>query len=430
MSFTLVSVLKKLVKKLLGPQNARRISYIHDDLIRFKNRGFRGCKAFIQTQKPILRRLVRFSVPERQTFFGYYDITPFSEDNKLILATVAPRKNTPPTGIEELIIGYFRRNAPNTFYAVDKTFTWCWQQGCRLQWFPGGHNDLIIYNTMVDGSYGAVVQSVKTNKIVRQYQRPVYQIERTGVYALSLNFSRLHRLRPGYGYGSLTDNTIEQYRPDGDGVWLLNLVTGEVELLIDLNQLAQIQPSASMDDAEHYVNHLTFNPSGKRFLFFHLWVKNKRQHGRLFTCDANGQSLFLVTRETPSHYSWKSETEILATLQDDHRHTKYYLFVDQTTRRVAFGDGVLNEDGHPTYIRQGTTIITDTYPNHYGEQRLLLYSDTGCLTELAHLRTPARFAGEVRCDLHPRPDREGKYVCFDSAHEGTRALYVLDMREA
>ncbi len=32
--------------------------------------------------------------------------------------------------------------------------------------------------------------------------------------------------------------------------------------------------------------------------------------------------------------------------------------------------------------------------------------------------------GDLRCDLHPCWSRRGNRICFDSMHEGRRAVYV------
>lgn len=70
--------------------------------------------------------------------------------------------------------------------------------------------------------------------------------------------------------------------------------------------------------------------------------------------------------------------------------------------------------------------LTDTYPDKHGEQHLLLYTPGKKLLELSIFFRPFLFRGELRCDLHPRWHRTGQYVCVDSAHSGTRALYVID----
>ena len=39
------------------------------------------------------------------------------------------------------------------------------------------------------------------------------------------------------------------------------------------------------------------------------------------------------------------------------------------------------------------------------------------------------YRGDIRCDLHPRWSPDGHYVTFDSVHEGTRQIYIIDVSE-
>jgi hypothetical protein len=43
--------------------------------------------------------------------------------------------------------------------------------------------------------------------------------------------------------------------------------------------------------------------------------------------------------------------------------------------------------------------------------------------------SPYRYKGPMKCDLHPRWSHSGKYVIFESAHEGKRAIYALKLQE-
>jgi hypothetical protein len=237
-------------------------------------------------------------------------------------------------------------------------------------------------------------------------------------------------MRPGYGYNVISDPSEGDPGPEDDGVWLVNLATGKDQLILTLKQLSEMNPLPTMEGAEHYVNHLAFNPSGNRFMFFHLWINNGRRYNRLMTCDLYGQNICILTNtDFVSHYTWKSDTELLITMYLENVGSRYYLFRDSTDVRTEIGDGLLQEDGHPSYSPDNRLILTDTYPDNYGEQLLLLYTSEQNLIEIARFFSPARFHGEMRCDLHPRWDRNSRNVCVDSVQGGGRSLYVISLEE-
>jgi len=41
--------------------------------------------------------------------------------------------------------------------------------------------------------------------------------------------------------------------------------------------------------------------------------------------------------------------------------------------------------------------------------------------------SPPELTGDIRCDLHPRWNRDSSEICIDSAHEGHRQIYVIDV---
>ena len=90
----------------------------------------------------------------------------------------------------------------------------------------------------------------------------------------------------------------------------------------------------------------------------------------------------------------------------------------------------MTENGHNTYV-PGTNnqlVLCDTYPDAKRLQHPYLYSiASNRKLPLGHFLSPPAYAGEWRCDTHPRNSRDGKSVCIDSPHNGGRQMYLIDI---
>ena len=74
------------------------------------------------------------------------------------------------------------------------------------QWLGPHYDKEIIYNDMRANQYCAVILNVDTMQ-ERVLPLPVYTVSSDGTMALTLDFSRLHQLRKGYGYAALPETT-------------------------------------------------------------------------------------------------------------------------------------------------------------------------------------------------------------------------------
>ena len=373
----------------------------------------------------------KFGDHRHHLFFGYYDVSPLNHDDSILLASRVPLGKRSSQPINRMEIGYYDRSqGGDRFIAISHTQTWCWQQGCRLQWYPLdglGRDRTVIYNTVVNGRYGCRIRDIDTRKMIREYQWPVYAVSPDGRYGFFLNFSRLGRLRPGYGYSVLPDETAGRNMPDRDGIWRLDMHTGKAERLFSIRDITRFEPLESMAGAEHYFNHICVNPDSSRFFFFHVWLHHGKRHTRLITCNMDGSDRFALVNEGHiSHYTWKSSHEILCFSSHARTGMHYHLYRDRCDTPEVFAPGLLTEDGHPSFSPDRRFFLTDTYPDRYGDRRLLLYNvQKREVIQLARFFSPFRFTGEFRCDLHPRWSPSGQLIVIDSAHEGHRAMYVI-----
>jgi glycosyltransferase involved in cell wall biosynthesis len=364
---------------------------------------------------------------EFEYFFGYYDKSPWDADDRYIIATKVQKayKTVAPTEAAELVL----LDSKNKYRSqkIAETHAWNVQQGCMAQWLGSDFKKRIIYNDFRDGGYCSVVFNVETMTEERVYGQAVYDVAKDGSYALSLDFSRLHRLRPGYGYSNLEDSSKEEYCPDATAIWKIDLRSGNILALKKYTDFLGFEPDDSMRGAEHKVNHLMISPDGRRFMVLHRWFDKGRKHTRLVTLNSDGSEMYNLGDDVfVSHCYWKNNDEILGFLRKKREGDHYYLMHDRTPEYRLLWQK-LNTDGHCSYSPDGKQVITDTYPNNKRIAAVYICNEIGNFQRIARVFAPFKYDNDVRCDLHPRWNRAGDMVCIDSVHEGRRSMYALNV---
>ncbi len=129
------------------------------------------------------------------------------------------------------------------------------------QWHPADPEHLFIHNDRRDGQFVSVIRRIDGSE-VRIYDKPIYAIAPDGRSSLSLNFARLATHRPGYGYAGVADPWENKLYPSDDGIYLLNMETGDSELIISLDQLANNNHKPEMEGVHHWINHIQISRNG------------------------------------------------------------------------------------------------------------------------------------------------------------------------
>jgi len=360
-------------------------------------------------------------------FFGYYEKCPWDASGRYHLALEVPFIDRMPTPEDRATVGLVDLAEDARFQALDETPAWCWQMGTMLRWMPGAEDRLIVYNHRAGDAFQAVVRDIRGGE-VRRLPRPLYALSPDGRYGLTLNFARLARTRPGYGYEGGRDLSAGAPRPADDGVFRVDLATGDARLLLSLDQAASLRPLDSMKDAEHWFNHIQINPDGSRFAVLHRWRSGKSWQTRTLTADADGANVHILADDGYfSHYDWMTRDRLLGHAGRGGVR-RYWLFTDRTDQAEPFGGSVLGPDGHCSFSPDRRWVLTDTYPDKERKRTLILYRVAdGRRVDIGRFFAPPAIDGPMRCDLHPRWSRDGRQVSLDSAHEGMRQVYVLDV---
>lgn len=362
-------------------------------------------------------------------FFGYYDKCPWDTSGQFLLGSQIGFYERNPTKGESLTVGYIDLAENNRLIPLDTTQAWSWQQGTMLQWL--GESSEVIYNTTEGNRYVATVRNISTGQ-TRHLPRPIYAVSRDGRQAVTLDFERVNRLRPGYGYIALPEQDADDHAPKAKGIYWMDLRTGANKLILSLDWAANNLVDNRFAGAEHWFNALQFNPSGTRFIFLHRWRQpNQRSwFTRTYTAKPDGTEVRLLSDVNVfSHFDWRDDQTILAWTRTNDFGDHYYLIDDLTAHHSVFGGGILTQDGHCSYSPDREWILTDTYPGKDHEQTLMLYHiKKSKRIDIGHFKeTPKIIGTPFRCDLHPRWNRDGTKVCIDSTHSGARQIYVINV---
>jgi hypothetical protein len=362
-------------------------------------------------------------------WFGYYDKFEFDPTNRYVLGMEVDFENRTPLPEDSISIGMVDLQDSDRWTELGRSSAWCWQQGCMLQWVPGTSSE-IMWNDRDDDHFCCRILNVHTGKR-RTIPHPIYTLSPDGKTGLSLDFSRLHDVRPGYGYAGVPDPNADQLTPMNTGIYRVNMQTGEQEMIISLGEIAGRAPhKPSMVGAKHKFNHLLFNQDASRFIFLHRWTGPNGRQTRMYTASPDGKDLRVIDDNgLTSHFMWRDPQHILALSNQRTHGMRFYLFEDsgRGTPEVV-GEKAMTSDGHCSYLPNTDWILNDTYPQDGFQHVFLYHVPTERQVFLGHFRAPPQYQGEWRCDTHPRHSRDGKTVVID-APDGVngRQLHLIDV---
>lgn len=404
----------------------------------------------------------------RSHFFGYYDKTPFDEEERRLLCHSVAFDGRMVASGDRAEIGLW--DLDNSSYtALSETAAFNWQQGSLLQWLPGSHGSRVVFNDRLPGRFAGVCIDVEkgTRTLL---PATVYALTPDGRWSVSPRFERLYHT-PGYHYEGLALDEWRGGLPPGDALLRMDLHTGGVGPIVEVAHLAAHRPTPSMAGACHYVDHVWVAPTGLEMIFVHRWKADDEQpFTRLYRCNLDGTDLRLYPDSGRySHATWLDPDRFLiwgrplaayARLRHSggaggwllrpllalwRRHSKrsawrklahqvsgdgFLIFGNDPKAAQALAPMVLTQDGHPSACPvSGDWLLLDTYPDQEDYQHLLLYHVPGeQLVELARVYVPPSFQDTgFRCDLHPRWSPSGRLVCIDALCRAQRQMMVLDV---
>ena len=374
---------------------------------------------------------------------SYYDIPVLDANGQRVLVHELRFAERDPAPGDAVRVGIASLDAAGVSF-LGESRAWSWQQGPMAQWVRTAAGERVVFNDRDPGGGEGdrfVARLVDPDAgAVRTLPRPVYAVAPDGRFALGLNMARLDTLRPGYGYVGGAGARLDERAPQDDGVWRIDLETGEARLLLSLAAAASFVQARlaaprrlrqAVLPPHFWFNHVKLSPNGRRLTVKLRWRRlsggwNDRQ-GVSLTADAETGGDLRLLADATSHVVWLNEDELYAW-----RAPEVALYRDAPgggarLRRIA--PDRLTHNVHMRHLPPGAaeTLGEAVYDTPYREEIDLYHYDdrTGEAALMARFpgHRPAR--GPYRCDLHPVPSADGRTVIVTSMRDGGRQVYAL-----
>ena len=365
-------------------------------------------------------------------FFGFHDIDPFSSDCTKVLTNHTLLDLHMPCKEDLLEVGYIdlADGKMGDFQTLGISHAWNYHKGCRLQWLSSSK---VIFNTAIDKKLVSKIVDIEVgNEQMIDYS--IDTICKQKMIATSFSYERLERCMPGYGYLYPDEGFLDEFVPNGTGLFIVDLKYNTRRLLISIVDLVKELNDKNYETGYwHFITHTEFSVDGRYISFLHRWIGDdiKKRWTRMIVYDLHENTWFTLptTGWGVSHYVWNKNNQILGYCNIDNIDC-HVLFDIPGKEYKKIATNKLNSDGHQSFIDEDE-FVTDTYPDKYRMAKIFKVNiPTNHAEQLVSVYSPKQFQTKtyykhIACDLHPRVSQNGKYVCFDSPRTGKRAIYVM-----
>ncbi len=384
---------------------------------------------FPETSEPM-----QITEGKQHMFASYHAINSWSESQRYVTVLQTDLINTLPTEDDTALMGLVDLENGNEFIPLAETGAWNFQQGNMAHWLGTSPDSLIIYNDMREGQYVSVIMNVLTGDEINVHPYPVSTVSPDGREAISINFSRVGEARPHYGYAGTGQNSQRDVKfPDNDGLFLLNLETGESELIVSFLDLKDMVPNIEPGGMQ-YIDHTLYSKGGSRIMFLARAIPERNT--TCFTVDRDGGNLQRCFPDHwgGSHFDWLTDDQLMVTAEYQGKQYGHILFTAGENDYKRLGNGLLDYDGHGTFSPDGRWMATDTYPEGgFLDQKIYLMDmETQAVLSLGRFPHTEQHLGDrnySRCDIHVRWSPNSDMFGFNSTHMGSRQAFIMKVQQ-
>jgi hypothetical protein len=383
---------------------------------------------------------------ERHHFFGYIgqcQTIPWNASGRYILGLEIDRIDQMPKPDEAATIILIDTHNENRIVKVDRTHAWNPQQGTMFFWNPLKAESQFFFNDkdIETGEVFTVVYDVEEKRRVQEFRFPDTPIGNGGVAAdgsawLGINYGRLARLRPVTGYSGALDWSIADLAPKNDGIFVVDLRSGEKRLLVSYHLLDQHlrETNPDLSHSGLFINHTLWNRPADLVYFFVRagWSGHSGERINVpFSIRSDGTGLTMHNKHIGGHPEWAVSREIIIGIEKGTGETK-----DKQVLYNVETQEIVGELGSPEIFPKPEGDISlspdgNWFVNGYsraGKNYYAVYRMADGAYAVSEGVSKGAYSGDIRIDPAPRWNRDSDQILIPGiATNGTRQIFLINV---
>ncbi len=394
-----------------------------------------------QTDGPSIRVEQATFGPQFHHFYGYIGHvgnTPWNGSGRyMVTLRTTFDDHMPGPGEAAEIVLLDTENGYST-ETIDSTLGWNPQQGTMMYWNPGQPDTQIFFNDRDPETQKVftVLYDIEKRERVREYRYDDTPFGNSGVaqnggWFLGINYARMARLRPVTGYKGTADWTEGVLHPSDDGIFRVNVESGEKQLIVSFAQLAEAlqEPHPQVATMALFINHTLWNRDGDRIYFFARGNFGNRgsRINAAFTVDPDGSNLEYHELHVGGHPEWGIGHQLLGSLDD--RQVIYDTDQKKVVGTIGTPEIIPDPEGDISLSRDGRWLANG-WGGEENNQYVLYRLEDGVYIKTDTYTRRGQAHGDLRQDPGPSWSPDGSKVYFPAfADDGTRQMFVIHLTE-
>ena len=405
--------------------------------------AFTACQSDAPSAPAIQLEIEQITHGPDEHFFGYIGHVqniPWNGSGRYILAMRVGFHDRMPTVADAADIVLIDTENNYAIRKVEQTRAWNPQQGTMFYWDPDAPDTQFFFNDRdpETNRIFCVLFDIEENRRVREYRFDDTPIGNGGVSQVGgafagINYGRIARLRPVTGYPEAYDWTGDELHPEDDGVFAVDVASGEKRLLVSFRQMrdALIERHPRIADTPLFINHTLWNRDGDRLYFYvrgNFYQRDIRINVPM-TVRADGSGLTEQAVFIGGHPEWEFGANMIGTVSREGRERLVLYDSDEQTVVEEIGspeifpdpgnDVALSPDGR--WLVQG---IGEGSKNAYAVYR----RSDGAWAHTDWFDQDGYDSGPLRIDAAPKWNRDSDRILFPSLTDEakpTRQLFMI-----